>query len=156
MMITLTLERYAYGADSTLGKLWRLTDTGREFQCFTLEDEEREVKVPGETAIPRGTYELKLRTSGGMYEKYLRRFMELPHRGMLWLQNVDDFEWIYFHVGNSDDDTAGCPLVGQVPSIDAAGEFTVYRSTAAYRDLYPKLADPLAAGEKVVLQVTRK
>ena len=76
-MINLMLERYAYGDDSTLGKLWHVTDTGRDLQCFTLEDEERDEKVPGETAIPIGTYEIKLRTEGGMHEKYLRKFMEL-------------------------------------------------------------------------------
>jgi len=154
-MVTYTLERYGFGADSTLGKLWRLTDAGREFECFTLEDEVREIKVAGETAIPRGTYELKLRTEGGMHEKYLRRHLEI-HRGMLWLHNVPDFEWIYLHVGNTDDDTAGCPLVGRVPSTSSDGEFRVYESTAAYRELYPKLAEPIAAGERVVLEVTHK
>ena len=155
-MINLVLERYAYGDDSTLGKLWRVTDDGRDLQCFTLEDEEREEKVPGETSIPIGTYEIKLRTEGGMHEKYLRKFMELPHQGMLHLQNVPDFQWVYLHVGNTDDDTSGCPLVGQIPHVGAMGEFAVYQSTAAYRALYPTLAGPLSDGERVVLQVSNK
>ena len=92
-MVTYTLERYGFGADSTLGKLWRPTATGRELEGFPVEDESREITVPGETAIPRGTYELKLRTEGGMHEKYLRRHLEM-HKGMLWLQNVPDFEWV--------------------------------------------------------------
>mgnify|MGYP003147362090 CR=1 FL=1 len=155
-VITFSLERYGFGADSTLGKLYQLTDEGRELQCFTLEDEIREIKIPGETAIPAGTYEIKLRTEGGMHEKYLRKFLELPHRGMLWLQNIPDFEWVYLHIGNTDDDSLGCPLVGRVPNTTASGEFQVYESTAAYRELYPKLADPIADGERVVLEVTHK
>ena len=155
-MITYTLERYGFGVDSTLGKLYRQTDTGRELQCFTLEDEIREIKVPGETAIPRGTYEIKLRTEGGMHEKYLRKFMELPHQGMLHLQSVPSFEWVYLHIGNTDDDSLGCPLVGRVPNTSSGGEFRVYESTAAYRELYPKLAEPIAAGERVVLEVRHK
>ena len=154
-MVTYTLARYGFGADSTLGKLWRPTDTGREREGFTVEDEIREIKVPGETAIPRGTYELKLRTEGGMHEKYLRRHLEL-HKGMLWLQNVPDFEWVYLHIGNTADDSLGCPLVGRVPNTSSSGEFRVYESTAAYRELYPKLAAPIAAGERVVLEVRHK
>ena len=154
-MITYTLERYGFGADSTLGKLWRPTDTGRELECFTVEDEIREVKVAGETAIPRGTYELKLRTEGGMHEKYLRRHLEM-HKGMLWLQNVPDFTFVYLHIGNDSAATRGCPLVGRVPNTSSSGEFRVYESTAAYRELYPKLAEPIAAGERVVLEVTHK
>ena len=150
------LERYAYGDDSTLGKLWLMTDMGRELQCFTLEDEERDEKIPGETAIPIGTYEIRLRTEGGMHEKYLRKFMELPHQGMLHLQNVPDFEWVYLHIGNTDDDTLGCPLVGSIPAVGATGEFVVYQSTAAYRAVYPALAGALSDGERVVLQVTHK
>jgi hypothetical protein len=155
-VITYSLERYGFGADSTLGKLYQLTDEGREFQCFTLEDEIREIKIPGETAIPRGTYEIKLRTEGGMHEKYLRKFLELPHRGMLHLQSVPEFTFVYLHIGNTDDATRGCPLLGRVPNTTASGEFQVYESTAAYRELYPKLADPIAAGERVVLEVTHK
>jgi len=156
-MVTVILERYGFGSDSTLGRLWSINSTGeRDFECFTLEDERREIKIAGETAIPTGTYELKLRTEGGMHEKYLRKFMELPHRGMLWLQNVPDFEWVYLHVGNTDDDSEGCPLVGQTPAVTERGEFMVYKSTAAYRALYPKLAEPISDGEKVVLQIKDK
>ncbi|KKL14000.1 hypothetical protein LCGC14_2520110 [marine sediment metagenome] len=72
--------------------------------CYTLEDEFREIKVSGETRIPSDTYELKLRTEGGLNERYKARFPDI-HEGMIWLQNVPNFSWIYLHCGNYDDDT---------------------------------------------------
>ena len=78
------------------------------------------------------------------------------HKGMLWLQNVPDFTFVYLHIGNDSAATRGCPLVGRVPNTSSSGEFRVYESTAAYRELYPKLAEPIAVGERVVLEVTHK
>ena len=50
-MVTVILERYGFGSDSTLGRLWSINSTGeRDFECFTLEDERREIKIAGETA----------------------------------------------------------------------------------------------------------
>ena len=107
-MINLTLERFGFGEQRTGGAWYREGHDLRERLCFTLEDQRRlGEKVAGETSIPLGTYEIKLRTEGGMHEKYLRQFMELPHQGMLHLQNVPDFEWVYLHIGNTDDDTLG-------------------------------------------------
>ena len=156
-MLNLELERYGFGDRSTLGALYLESSDSREQLCFTLEDQRRRgEKVAGETSIPPGTYELLLRFEGGMHQSYLRRFLDLPHHGMLWLQNVPEFEWVYLHVGNDPEDTKGCPLLGSTPNVNAEGEFSVYQSTAAYRTVYPMLAEPLVAGERVVLQVTER
>jgi hypothetical protein len=40
--------------DFTLGALYLESKEGREFLCFTLEDEHRDEKVMGETRIPAG------------------------------------------------------------------------------------------------------
>ena len=156
-MLNLTLERYGFGSLSTLGALYLESGDSREQLCFTLEDQRRRgEKVAGETSIPVGTYEILLREEGGMHQSYLRRFMDLPHHGMLWLQNVPDFKWVYLHVGNDPEDTEGCPLLGSPPNVNAEGEFSVYQSTAAYRKVYPLLADKLVAGDRVVLQVRER
>ena len=73
----------------------------------TLEDPDREIekggeKVYGESAIPRGRYQVIVSMS--------RRFgREMPE-----VLNVPDFRGIRFHGGNTEHDTLGCPLLGQV------------------------------------------
>ena len=124
-------------AEQTLGALY----VDARFACFTLEDQSQKVKVPGETRIPAGLYELKLRTEGGMHPKYAARFTE--HRGMLHLIDVPNFEYIYIHVGLDDDDTNGCILVADTAHADG----TLTNSTAAYRRIYGQLANAILAGE---------
>ena len=69
----LLLERTTYTDKSTIGKLY----INGVFQCFTLEDKDRLLeqdiskKVYGESAIPRGTYQVVI--------TYSKRFRtELP------------------------------------------------------------------------------
>lgn len=150
-MMNLEVMRYGFGLDSTIGRLYVSGDE-RVFECFTLEDERRAVKVAAETCIPPGSYEVQLRQAGGMHQRYLDRFPEL-HRGMLWLRDVPDFEWIYIHIGNNDDHTEGCILVGEVPLVLPDGEFEIGRSTGAYVSLYRKVLDAMDRGEKVVCHV---
>lgn len=137
----LTLERFGFGLDSTLGVL----SVDGKPSCFTVEDERRQVKVPGETCIPTGTYGLKLRADGGLHKKYAKRFPAF-HMGMLWLQDVPGFEWIYLHCGNTDDDTEGCPLVVTTPIVDPMGEFRGAGSVPAYERLYMQVVMGLGEG----------
>ncbi len=132
----LEVLRYKSDDNHTLGALFEVKEDGsREFMCYTLEDEHREEKVRSETRIPAGEYEIKLRTVGGFHSKYSRRFRDI-HKGMLWLQDVPNFKWILIHCGNTDQDTAGCLLVGQTQQDNFIG-----RSTQAYLDIYPRIAE---------------
>lgn len=98
--------------DRTIGALYEGAPSLQSFLCLTLEDIEREgAKVFGSTAIPRGVYELGLRTEGAMHPKYAQRFPAW-HRGMIWLQDVPGFEYVYLHIGNTARDTLGCVLLG--------------------------------------------
>ena len=154
--MNLHLERFGYGKDSTLGLLSEVDSTSRHTHvCFTIEDERREKKVPGETAIPTGVYEIELRTEGGMHPKYAKRFPEM-HRGMLWLQHVTGFKFVYLHIGNDDDDTEGCPLTVTTPFIDGKGEFTGGASKVAYVKLYTKVIAAMDKGQKIIITVTEK
>lgn len=115
--------------------------------CMGLEDEPRETKVAGETCIPTGVYKIGLRTVGGFHAKYLKRFPEF-HQGMLQVMDVPGFEYILIHIGNTDDDTAGCLLLGEDLYTDH-GNMRLVRSTAAYQSFYKKvitaaLADDLS------------
>jgi len=70
--------------------------------CDTLEDCIRSgVKVFGETAISRGTYEIQW-----TYSQRFKRFMPL-------LCNVPNFMGIRIHAGNTSKDTNGCILTGK-------------------------------------------
>ena len=66
----LDVVRTQFGADATNGMLF----IDGVFECYTLEDEYRDVKVMHETCIPEGEYEIKLRTEGGFHNRYLKRY----------------------------------------------------------------------------------
>ena len=141
--------RFYSADDFTLGLLFDVTD-GRRFLCYTLEDEFRSAKVAGETRIPEGKFSITLRKEGGRHQRYSERFASI-HKGMLWVRDVPDFEYVLFHVGNDDDDTAGCILVGD--SSDIIG-FTG-KSLIAYRRVYPPIAEALENDEPVTLYVRK-
>ena len=150
-MMTLEVMRYGFGLESTLGRLY-VSGDARRFECFTLEDERRTLKVRGETAIPPGTYEITLRTEGGMHARYAERFPEW-HRGMVWLREVPNFKYVYIHTGNTDDDTEGCILTGAVPVVLPDGEFEIAKSSEAYKKLYLKIAAAIEAHKRVTIHV---
>jgi hypothetical protein len=70
------------------------------------------------------------------------------HRGMLWLREVPGFEFIYLHVGNTDEDTAGCILVAHGARLDS---MTLQQSVVGYKALYRKV---ISAAEAGVLRIT--
>ena len=149
----LELHRFSSQADSTLGVLFRtLTKHSRSFLAFTVEDEARTYKVFGETRIPRGTYRLGLRREGGFHKRYGKRFSDM-HLGMIELLNVPNFTYILIHIGNTDDDTAGCILVGDGAKRDRNGEGHIISSTDAYKRIYPNIALALQRQEKVFLTI---
>ena len=118
------------------------------FECFGLEDEYREHKVSNETRIPAGTYSIGLRSVGGFYNRYTHKFPSF-HKGMLQILDVPGFEYILIHIGNTDEDTAGCLLVGA--GCNTNGELTVTSSRVAYCSLYPKVLKALEAGHPVTI-----
>lgn len=145
----LKLIRTSSQADSTNGVLY-IDD---EFACFTLEDEQREIKVQGETAIPLGIYQIEFRTVGGFHTKYAKRFSDI-HEGMLELQDVPNFQYILIHCGNTDEHTAGCILLGdsQENNVLLKDGF-IGKSTQAYKRIYPRIAKALKNNEKVEIEI---
>jgi len=107
---------------------------------FGLEDQRQAIaKVMDETRVPAGSYRTLLRDAGGMNKRYHAKFPQI-HKGMLHLQGVLGFTYIYFHIGNTDDDTSGCILVGRGASILQKG-LTVQSSTPAYLELYSAVSE---------------
>ena len=145
---SLEVLRYSSGADSTLGLLSEVGPEGREFLAYTLEDEWREEKVSAESRIPEGTYDIKLRTTGGFHSRYANKFGDW-HKGMLHVQDVPGFEYILIHTGNTDEHTMGCLLVADTSQQNITKEGFIGASTSAYKRIYPSLAQWLVDGNKL-------
>jgi hypothetical protein len=138
----LTLNRLKDNGKTTIGEL-----IVGDLRLVTCEDTYRSEKVWGQTRIPAGTYEIKLRTEGKFHSIYSRRMPH--HKGMLWLQDVPGYEYILIHVGNTSADSAGCILVGmEEVSDDRIGE-----STVGYIRLYAYVIDALNKREKVIITI---
>ena len=146
----LEVIRFNKGEDSTNGILFDITDE-RKFLCYTLEDESRETKVYGETCIPEGEYQINFRTEGGYHAKYSKRFADI-HMGMLEVCDVPNFKYILLHCGNTDEDTAGCLLLGDTQeNNDIKKNGFIGKSTQAYKRVYPKIAKAIKEGEEVTI-----
>lgn len=128
----LRLERTWCTDKCTIGTLF--VDGG--FECYSLEDVERKVKVFGETAIPLGAYNLVVMPS--------HRFK----RDLPLLENVPGFEGIRIHPGNTAADTDGCILVGRTKGTNFVGE-----SKAAFNQLFGKIKEALDSGDTVTMEV---
>ena len=131
----LTLLRLSTSDESTLGALY----INGKFNCYTLEDTKRAAKIKGETRIPAGVYQIKLRNAGGMTKRYAKRYPDI-HQGMLWLQDVEGFQWVYIHVGNKRGDTEGCILVGDTLNNNLLKDGMTGSSGNAYQRIYPGIA----------------
>ncbi|MDT7604435.1 MAG: hypothetical protein QOF61_2432 [Acidobacteriota bacterium] len=127
----LKLVRKTFTEQSTMGEL----SVNGKFECFTLEDKVRAVKIHGATAIPEGIYEVVV-TFSNKFKK------QLP-----LLNNVPNFDGIRIHSGNKPADTEGCILVGQTKSKDFVGG-----SRAAFDVLFPKIV-AASKKEKIFIQV---
>ena len=141
----LLVKRYKQESEFTIGDLY--IDGVKE--CKTLEDQYQKVKVMHETRIPAGTYNISLRTFGGHHERYKVKFPEV-HKGMLWIRDVPGFSDILIHIGNRDDDSSGCILVGTL--VDEK-QGILYKSTEAYLRLYHKVIDAFAKGHKIEITI---
>ena len=154
----LQVIRFSSGTDSTNGILLETIQQGNEidgyfkqkkFLAYTLEDEQRDEKVFGETRIPEGTYKLGLRKVGGYHARYSKKFDDF-HIGMLHVLDVPGFEYILIHCGNTDEHTAGCLLVGDSQENNQIKkDGFIGRSVQAYKRIYPRIASALERGEEV-------
>lgn len=114
----LKLVRDPSNAKCTLGSLY----VDGDFECYTLEDVVRDIKVFGETAIPAGTYTIDI-----TYSNHFGKDLPL-------LENVPNYEGVRIHSGNTAADTEGCILVGVGNGVDS-----VTQSRVAFDKLFAKM-----------------
>lgn len=120
----------------TFGDLYVYDGTTEGWQCFTLEDAVRAVKIKHKTAIPFGTYKLALYNS--------------PKFGpeTLHLLDVPNFDLVHIHSGNNENDTDGCILVG------AKREGAhIYEAKTALAALKHLVVPELQAGREVYITI---
>lgn len=120
----------------TIGELY----INEKYVTDTLEDRVRPEgeKVYGKTAIPEGTYEVKL-THSPRFKKILPEIL-----------NVPNFSGIRIHTGNSSKDTEGCILVG---TWDGEKEDRVSDSKIAFNKLMSLLEEATNNKEKITITV---
>lgn len=137
----LALYRQPSEVTSTIGDLY----VNGVWGAYTLEDVVRPEKIPGETAIPAGTYHV------GMHDSPSVR------AGKLWspeppylpiLEDVPGFTGILIHAGNTDRDTRGCLIVGL-----RRGNESVADSRKALSALFPRIRAAVESGEEVTITV---
>tara|TARA_R100001509_G_scaffold162050_1_gene132676 strand:- start:1605 stop:2192 length:588 start_codon:yes stop_codon:yes gene_type:complete len=146
----INLIRTQFGDDATNGLLF----IDEVFECFTLEDQYQDKKVYGETCIPEGTYPVEFRKEGGFHNRYSAKYDF--HKGMLEIKDIPNFKWVLFHLGNTDENTAGCVLVGDTQQdLDVSKDGFIGSSGNAYKKFYPKVATALENGESVSLIVSK-
>lgn len=141
MLTEWAVRRFSSQRESTLGLLLR----EGEFRAFTLEDEFRTQKVMGETRIPGGRYQIGYRDWGGFYDRYRAKWPDW-HGPMLEILDVPGFTDVLIHIGNDDDDTAGCLLVGDSAEQNLTKPGFVGASTDAYRRIYREFMQDAAMG----------
>ena len=151
----LTLKRIYTCSTYTIGHLY----ADGKYLCDTLEDCDRGLtdkmtveeitkkKVYGETAIPKGTYEIDMDTkspSFGCKEPYKTLCKGKVPR----LKEVKGYSGVLIHVGNTPKDTLGCILVGLNK---VKGQ--VIQSRATFEKVYKTLADAHAKGDKITFEI---
>lgn len=131
--MNLVLQRRYFEDNCTIGAL----SVDGVYECWVLEDVERDIKIYGETAIPLGRYRIVI--------DYSNRFQRLlPH-----LLDVPGFSGIRIHPGNRAVDTHGCLLPGIDKYADAVGH-----SVIAFGNLFHKLRAADAGGDLIHIEVT--
>lgn len=145
----LVLNRKKDNHEETFGHL----HIDGQFFCVTLEDTYRHKKIKGETRIPAGYYEIKLRKQSPMAERYKAKYKT---DGMLHLQKVPNFTNVYIHIGNSKEDTNGCILVGakglQIVE-EGRQKLKIVDSTKTYKPLWKLVADKIEINEPVHIKI---
>lgn len=105
--------------------------------CDTMEDQERDIKIDGETAIPCGIYSVVINMSA--------RFNRL----MPLLLNVPNYAGVRIHSGNTAANTEGCLLVGKPYKNDF-----ITASKETFAALFKIMNDAIADKQTITIEIT--
>lgn len=152
----ITVNRLWKKEGYTIGKLF----VDGTFLCNTLEDKDRgltssmpqadiqKIKVKGMTAIPTGTYVVRMDIVSPKYSKSSWYIQNCNGSRMPRLMNVPGYDGVLIHPGNKASDTEGCLLVGKN---DAVGMVT--KSKDYFLQLYKKMYAAYKKGEQITITI---
>lgn len=131
-MIKIKVVRDTFTANCTLGKMYingeyfaeTLEDVDRGLHQDLSTEENQKLKVYGETCIPYGKYKGLVSLSAR-----LKRVLPL-------ILDVEGFQGIRIHKGNTKKDSLGCILVGTSRGVDSIAQSTVKEE--ALRKIMPE------------------
>lgn len=149
--VNIELKTIAQNDKYTIGRLY----IDGKYYCDTIEDAVRDLpkncpytvkgqsckckeKVYAKTAIPAGTYEIKM-TYSNKFKRVLPLLVDVPH-----------FMGIRIHRGNTEQDSAGCIIVGENK---VKGK--VINSTPYEIDIVKKFNKYIEEGKKILITITR-
>lgn len=150
------VERKWKKEEYTIGKL----SIDGTFFCNTLEDKDRgltntmslaeikKLKKAAITAIPTGTYNVRMDIVSPKYSKSTWYTKNCNGSRMPRLENVPGYEGVLIHAGNTAKDTEGCLLVGKN---DVVGMVT--KSKDYFLQLYNKMYAAYKKGEKIEITI---
>lgn len=151
----LLLKRVARKEKYTIGKLY----INGALCCDTIEDRDRgldqsmseanirKIKVPKETAIPTGTYEVVMNVVSGTFSKK-EKYKKLCGGKVPRLKYVKGFSGILIHSGVDQNSSAGCIIVGQNKQVGK-----VINSWDTFKKLYARLKAASDKGETITITI---
>ena len=150
----LLVERAWPKATYTIGKFYvdgvrfgeSMEDKDRGLLQTMSKDEIAKLKVYGETAIPKGRYEVRMTYSN----KFAGKAWAKPTKGLVpELIGVPGYSGVRLHPGSTAEDTLGCILVGKNTK-----KGMITSSQATYRNLVDNYIVPaISKGDKVYITI---
>lgn len=105
----ITVNRIAKKSTYTIGKMF----INGNYVCDTIEDAVRDTKIQGKTAIPAGTYQITMNIKSSKFSASKYKWATKYGSYLPRLIDVPNYDGVLIHVGNDENDTEGCILVGQ-------------------------------------------
>lgn len=151
----ITVDRKWKKKNYTIGRLF----VNGELFCNTLEDTDRGLdqkqpltiirnrKIPNQTAIPTGTYEITLNVISPRFSKY-EYYMDVCDGKLPRLLNVPGFDGVLIHVGSNANNTSGCILVGYNKNKGQLAD-----GKMVFAKLYDLMKDAKNRDEKIIIEI---
>ena len=149
--VKLQLRRYK---SSNAGSVGVLSISGlREKLVFGIaEDPHRDTKVKGSTRIWEGDYWVQYNKENTPLTRRYKTDARTKNffKWHLEIVGIDQFDQVYFHIGNDAGDTEGCPLTGFSVNFRT---LQVQESALAYEELYVAVSKAIDQGKTVAIRI---